>query len=550
MQGAILEVCAHGACQVTSKGGVDLRRPSKLLALIIMLATSEDGWKSRATIQSTLWGNSGKHHGRASLRQTVRQLRQVFGDEFDDLFDVDANGLRLHLEKVDVTSNAQSGAFLEGFEFGEPGFAEYLEAIRAARPAVVSGIRSQGLSDDFDMLQPAVVILPFQAIDPIGNTGAFGDLLAEQMTRFLSQVSQIDVVNHLSARQISMTKALDTPVLRDAMGVAYAVTGTIRVHGNAFTLNVDFSDLHAERTRWSQEISGSITDFLSGSLDVLHELTGQIVAAIIRSEVAMSAKGTLGEISSHATLITAVQEMHRGTYDGFASARKRLTHLMERHQGSALVRSWMVKLYLLMETQGIVTDLDGFRNKATRLAEEAVSLDPHCSFSLTMDGFTKGHGQRAFDQAAERYRQATLIDPNCSLGWLLRGAVEAFQGEGDKAVEFANRASRLSPMDPAGYFYDCLCATACLSADQYDRALTLIDRSLEANARHTSSYRVKAIAEMALGCGDAARGTVQALLEREPGFTIERYKASHPASEHRTGTEWARLLAEAGAPMS
>ena len=55
----------------------------------------------------------------------------------------------------------------------------------------------------------------------------------------------------------------------------------------------------------------------------------------------------------------------------------------------------------------------------------------------------------------------------------------------------AETARRLSPIDPFGYYYDSLAATAHLAGGDYGRALELAERSIAINDRHISTLRCK-----------------------------------------------------------
>jgi len=93
-----------------------------------------------------------------------------------------------------------------------------------------------------------------------------------------------------------------------------------------------------------------------------------------------------------------------------------------------------------------------------------------------------------------------------------------------------------------------LCATAALSARQYERAIELARRSLRANRTHASTLRVIAIAASELGRMDEARSTVAELRELDPTLTVSAYLARSPAKAFETGPIWAEALRRAALP--
>ena len=128
----------------------------------------------------------------------------------------------------------------------------------------------------------------------------------------------------------------------------------------------------------------------------------------------------------------------------------------------------------------------------------------------------------------------------------MRGALLAFQDEGAAAVRATDTARRLSPIDPFGYYYDSLAATAHLAAGQFERALDCAERSLSSNDRHISTLRTKIAAQHCLGDWSGARTTAQDLMSRFPDFRLDDYRRTHPSAEQKTGKLVIEALRAAG----
>jgi adenylate cyclase len=134
------------------------------------------------------------------------------------------------------------------------------------------------------------------------------------------------------------------------------------------------------------------------------------------------------------------------------------------------------------------------------------------------------------------------------LAWLLKGVLHAFQGQGDEAVDYTQRALKLTPLDPHRYFYDSLAASAYIAAGKYDKALELAKRSLRVNRKHTSTLRVMTVAQWRLGLHEPARQTAQELMRLDPALTVSRWLEHTPSGPYRVGQEFAATLRAAGIP--
>ena len=182
------------------------------------------------------------------------------------------------------------------------------------------------------------------------------------------------------------------------------------------------------------------------------------------------------------------------------------------------------------------------------LTHGALDRDPTDALALATEGFVYCHLLNDLDTARRRCDAAVEANPSHALGWLYRGTVNAFKGEGNAAVDATRRAMELSPLDPQRYYFESLGATAELSAQQYVNAERLARSSLLLNRMHPSTWRVLTIALVAQGRMDDARDALMKMRQLEPALTVEKYVARMPNAQLETGRHWARSLAMAGLP--
>src|SRR3954454_20016362 len=92
-----------GAFRVLARNGEDLTpRGRKARALLAILALTPTRRRSRPALQDKLWSDRGPEQGGASLRQTLTEIRRVFGDAHRDCLISDMRGIGLDVERVAV----------------------------------------------------------------------------------------------------------------------------------------------------------------------------------------------------------------------------------------------------------------------------------------------------------------------------------------------------------------------------------------------------------------------------------------------------------------
>ncbi|WP_125933009.1 hypothetical protein [Kiloniella majae] len=542
-----LKLRLYGTFSAEWSDGTKLNvRSTKLRAMIALLAMAPDMTRTRSWLQDKLWSLSGAELGRASLRRGLSDLKRAIGPDFEALFDVSHDNIALNDDVVELVGTPTEGEFLEGIEIAEGGFTSWVNEQRNNRPQLISSLEFFNPSDKTGIL-PAVAVLPFLQSFQRDGENVLGDMLAEEVSRALSRSQLIDVISHLSCRNLNM-RLLNLADVRRALNVEYVIHGSYRQDGEHFHLDADFLDADSGRIIWSRQFSAHMSDFLNGGQEIVADISRQIGQSILSTSIELATSKPLPEVASHALLVSGVALMHRLKLASFAKARPLIEEIIRKSPNHASLYAWLGKWYVLSVHQGWSNDLKKDSQIAKDCTTRALDLDPECSFSLAADGLVHSNLLKEFDAAEHRFDRATELNPNDALAWLLKGTMHAFRDEGGKAVSYTKRACSLSPLDPQKYYFESLTATALAADQQYELALQYAENSLKANRRHSSTLRVKTASLHFLGREIEARDAAKELLVCEPNLTVNGWLRNHPAANFKTGQRWAEAFLKAGVP--
>ncbi len=537
-----MDISLFGTCSVRVQNGTPVEiRGAKHRALFAMLATAPMGRRSRQSLQETLWGASDYDSGHQNLRRALADLRKQMGAHFDTFLHATATDVQLSLEDVHLT--AGQGMILQDLNLREAGFITWRNELRA-RPEVVAAL-GRASEEGVRRLRPRISALPLTSIEDDPVLKVIGDWIAEEICRSLSRSALLTVISHLSGRAM-VQRTPDIAAVRETLGVDYLVSGTIRRRGDEVICDFDFVEVATGTLLWNR------TTHIQGgkALELLPEQLEEVLRAIGRSVTETTLRNLRGlrlpEVADHELVIAGVTYMHRRSLKDFLTARQLLEEAARRSPDTGDIHAWLGKWRVLNVFKGYSTDRSRDTQRALDCTARALDLDPESSFALTIDGFVHANILREMAVASQRYAAALDRNPNESLSWLLRGALLAFQDEGAAAVRATDTARRLSPIDPFGYYYDSLAATAHLAAGQFERALECAERSLSSNDRHISTLRTKIAAQHCLGDGAGARATAQDLMSRFPDFRLDDYRRTHPSAEKKTGKLVIEALRAAG----
>jgi adenylate cyclase len=420
-----------------------------------------------------------------------------------------------------------------------------VHAYRLAPPGQAPAFFS--LAADDTELRPTVAVIPFTARTAAEGDSVLGEILAEEIIAALSRSPDLNVISRLSTSALRGRDA-SLSTMQSHLHANYVLSGAYRVSGNRLVLVTELIEMRSGRAVWGESLKSTVQEVLQGDDKITAEVVSQLGARIVHTEMQRAASRPLPNLESSTLLMGAISLMHRSTRSEFDRVRGMLEYLIDRHRRLPTPRAWLAKWHVLSVTRGLSAGGEEETRRALEQTQRALDVDPACSLALAVEGFVHCHMLKDLDGAAQRYELALAANPNDSLAWLFSGVLHSFRGDGAQALSSSDKALALSPLDPMLYFYQSLAATAALSAGDYERVVTLAKASLRANKAHTSTYRALVIGLALSGRIAEAEQAVRALLEVEPQFSIQNFRARSPSSGHRMGQVFIDALKSAGVP--
>lgn len=419
-----------------------------------------------------------------------------------------------------------------------------VRAYRIGPPGRHPVIRQMALLDE---LAPSIAVIPLASRNIAHDHGVLGEVLAEEIIRGLSHSSSLNLVSRLSTTAF---RGRDVPLseVGARLNADYVLSGTYGNGDKRLKLDVALSETKTGRILWAESLEDDAFAILSGEQELIGRLITAVNAAVTTRELQRTRSQPLPTLKAYTLLMSAVSLMYRLSLPDFEEARRLLQELVDRGIRHPIPLAWLANWHVLRVQQGWSQDARQDTYLALEATKRALDIDPDCSLALAINGFANVNLLKKFDVAYESYESALEINPSNSLAWLLKGTLHAFRSEGQQAVDHTERALKLSPLDPHRWFYDSLATTACLANQQYERAFELAQRSLRANRKHTSTWRVMTIAQWQLGRLDDARKSVQELMKLQPTLTVSGWLRSSPAADYPIGRAAAEVLRRAGVP--
>jgi len=191
--------------------------------------------------------------------------------------------------------------------------------------------------------------------------------------------------------------------------------------------------------------------------------------------------------------------------------------------------------------------------RADELASRLLVLDPNYWEAHAVKGQVlraAGH----LNDAISEYEHALALNPNAVDALSQLGMTYCDLGQYEKAIEFLDKALRLSPYDPSLVYWYLFKSKAYLALHQDDQAIEFARRSIASNQDFGPAHGFLAAALALTGREAEARDEIQRLNALSPTKSIAALKAAFappPSADPRVRASFDRFiegLRKAGMP--
>jgi TolB-like protein len=399
-----------------------------------------------------------------------------------------------------------------------------------------------------DPEKPSIAVLPFTNMSGDPEQDFFADGMAEDIITALSRCSGLFVIARNSSF-LYKGKPVDIREVGRELDVAYVLEGSVRRGGDRLRITGQLIDASTGRHLWADRFDGELSDVF----DLQDRITESVVAAIEPTvqfaEIARQKASKPNQLDAYDLLLRAYGFEHEFTAESTASALACLDAALAIDPTYAPALAMAAYCHALRHFQGWIAPDDTHSAEGVRLAWRAVELAPNDAQVLWMAAFAiwnMSHDRR--DAAPELFARSILINPSSVMALTLGGWIEIMRGNQKAGRMTIERARRLSPRDPRGWFTSGAMAIAAIADESYPEAIAWAEKALTQNRRFAVALRVLIVALIKLGQRDRAVRIAQELLAVEPDLTITGFFARIPFPVDVLAQTYADALRAAGVP--
>lgn len=432
----------------------------------------------------------------------------------------------------------------------------YIETIRGRGYRYLGGIRTSNTqATDLALLPTLAIIPPCFSGKTNHEFEMVGEIVAANLIESISQSPLLNIISRLSTRQFKNGNA-DPGKIGSTLGADYVLSGLYHCQNDKLVLFVELSHVDGSHVVWAEKINGTASDWSNGNSDHLQQLTRVVLDKVIQHQIDLTSSEGIETLASHTMIINAITFMHSSSQSVFNRTEKLLLQMINRLPTNATVSSLLAQWHLMCMNRAQGWNLSGnsaFRDNAFRYAEQALTINPLHAHANTILGSLEARLNNRFDTALDHHNIAMNSNPNNALNHCFKASAYTYQDDNfaqkQAAVQHANQAIMLSPLDPQLYLFKTVAAAANQYAGHLETGYQHALDSYKINPNHTSNMRTLISILIDLNKLDEAKQLKDKLMKLDPTFTIKAYCRFGPGIQSNFGNHIARNLEEAGVPV-
>lgn len=166
------------------------------------------------------------------------------------------------------------------------------------------------------------------------------------------------------------------------------------------------------------------------------------------------------------------------------------------------------------------------RLAAIRHGRSAVAHGRDDATALSLGAFVIGMIEHDRTAAFEAFERALAISPSSAFALFMGCNVQAYAGKAERAIEWAECALRVSPIDRLAYIPHNALALAYILQGRYEEAANAACRSVQSNPDFSVSRSLLAAALVKLGRMEAAKSEAKKVLMLQRSFSARKFLAA------------------------
>jgi TolB-like protein len=371
--------------------------------------------------------------------------------------------------------------------------------------------------------KPSIAVLPFVNLSGDPEQEYFADGVVEDIITGLSRIKWLFVI----ARNSSFAykgRVLDVKQVGRDLGVRYVLEGSLRKAGERVRISVQLIEAETGGHLWAERYDRRLEDIFALQDEITLSVIGAIEPSLRDAEIERVRRKRPDSLDAYDLVLRAFPHAVVAMPEEAAKALPLLEQALALEADYAGAHAMLAWCHQILFMRAGFTEEN--RTSAIRHARAAVDQGRDDATALALGAFVIG--LLGFDRVAalEAFERALALSPSSAFALFFGSIILGYAGEAERAIDWGERALRVSPFDRLAFLPKHAIAIAHFQRGRYEEAADATRRAVQSNPSLsvTQSWLVAALVK--LGRVDDAKAAAKRLLVLQPSFSAGKFCAA------------------------
>jgi TolB-like protein len=368
--------------------------------------------------------------------------------------------------------------------------------------------------------KPSIAILPFQNLSGDPHQDYFADGVVEDIITGLSRIRWLFVI----ARNSSFTyrgQAVDVRRVGGELGVRYVLQGSVRKADDRVRISTQLIDAETGGHLWAERYDRELKCIFAVQDEITLSIVGAIEPSLRDAEIERVSRKRPDNLDAYDLVLRAIPQVYVAIPEQAIRAMPLLEHALALEVDYAAANSLLAWCHHILFLRAGYKEEN--RIAAIRHGRLAVAHGPDDATALSLGAFVIGMIEHDRATAFEAFDRALALSPSSAFALFMGSNLHAFAGKAERAIDWAERALRVSPVDRLAYVPHLGLAVANIVQGRYEEAANAARRSVQSNPNFSVSHSLLAAALVKLGRMEEAKSEAQTMLTLQRSFSVRKF---------------------------
>jgi len=368
--------------------------------------------------------------------------------------------------------------------------------------------------------KPSIAVLPFRNLSGDPTQDYFVDGMVEDIITGLSRIKWLLAI----ARNSSFAfkgQSVDIKRIGRELGVRYLVDGSVRRAGNRVRVNALLVDTSTGAHLWADRYDRRLKDIFALQDEIALSVIGAIEPSLREAEIERVKRKRPDNLDAYDLVLRAIPHTYAATPDEASKALPYLNKalvLEADYAGAHGLVAWCYQVFFMRAGYG-----EQHRAAAISHGQAALAYGRDDATALALGAFVIGLVEHDRITAIDAFDRALNLSPSSAFALFMGCIVLAYAGDANRAIDWAQRALRVSPIDRLAYIPHHAIAIGHFTLGRYEESAVSVRRAIKCNPSLsvTQSWLVAILVK--LERLDEAKVVAKQVLTLQPTFRSRQF---------------------------